>query len=56
MNDMPTNAELTFWVVLLVIMVVVLIALPIINRVMECKSYEEKYGFTEYHDDMEDCV
>lgn len=54
MNAIPTNAEVTFWVILLVIAVVLFIALPIINRVMEYKSNREKYGYTEYHDDMED--
>lgn len=54
MNAIPTNAEVTFWVILLVIAVTLFIALPIINRVMEYKSNREKYGYTEYHDDMED--
>jgi hypothetical protein len=54
MNAIPTNAEVTFWVILLVIAVALFIALPIINRVMEYKSNREKYGYTEYHDDMED--
>lgn len=54
MNAIPTNAEMTFWVILLVIAVALFIALPIINRVMEYKSNREKYGYTEYHDDMED--
>ena len=54
MNAIPTNAEVTFWVVLLVIAVALFIALPIINRVMEYKNNQEKYGYTEYHDDMED--
>jgi hypothetical protein len=54
MNAIPTNAEVTFWVILLVIAVALFIALPIINRVMEYKSNQEKYGYTEYHDDMED--
>ena len=54
MNAAPTNAEVTFWVILLVIAVVLFIALPIINRVMEYKRNQEKYGYTEYHDDMED--
>ena len=54
MNAIPTNAEVTFWVILLVIAVALFIALPIINRVMEYKNNREKYGYTEYHDDMED--
>lgn len=54
MNAIPTNAEVTFWVILLVIAVALFIALPVINRVMEYKSNREKYGYTEYHDDMED--
>ena len=54
MNAIPTNAEVTFWVILLVIAVTLFIALPIINKVMEYKSNREKYGYTEYHDDMED--
>lgn len=54
MNAIPTNAEVAFWVILLVIAVALFIALPIINRVMEYKSNQEKYGYTEYHDDMED--
>lgn len=54
MNAIPTNAEVAFWVILLVIAVTLFIALPIINRVMEYKSNREKYGYTEYHDDMED--
>lgn len=54
MNAIPTNAEVAFWVILLVIAVTLFIALPIINRVMEYRSNQEKYGYTEYHDDMED--
>ena len=54
MNDIPTNAEVAFWIVLLVIVVALLVAIPIINRVMEYKSNHEKYGDSEFHDDLED--
>ena len=54
MNAIPTNEEVTFWIVLLVIVVALFVAIPIINRVMEYKSNQEKYGYSEYHDDMED--
>lgn len=54
MNAIPTNAEVTFWIVLLVAVVALFVAIPIINRVMEYKSNQEKYGYSEYHDDMED--
>ena len=54
MNAIPTNAEVTFWIVLLAAVVALFVAIPIINRVMECKSNQEKYGYSESHDDMED--
>lgn len=54
MNAIPTNEEVTFWIVLLVAVVALFVAIPIINRVMEYKSNQEKYGYDEYHDDMED--
>lgn len=54
MNAISTNEEVTFWIVLLVIVVALFVAIPIINRVMEYKSNQEKYGYSEYHDDMED--
>ena len=54
MNAIATNEEVAFWIVLLVIVVALFVAIPIINRVMEYKSNQEKYGYSEYHDDMED--
>ena len=54
MSAIPTNEEVTFWIVLLVVVVALFVAIPIINRVMEYKSNQEKYGYSEYHDEMED--
>jgi hypothetical protein len=57
MNTIPTDAELIFWIVLLVIAVLFLLALPIIRNAMEnseAKRMLSHYDYEEYHDDMED--
>jgi hypothetical protein len=51
------DAELMFWLVCVSLMLLGVLALPIINRVMERKETERMFAhrrFTEYHDDMED--
>lgn len=54
----PTNAELIFWIVALVLgLVFMFIVLPLLNNHMqnqEAKRMLSHYDYTEYHDDMED--
>ena len=57
-NMYPTDAELTFWIVALVLaLVFMFIVLPLWGRYQEKKEHDRMfshYRYTEYHDDMED--
>lgn len=54
----PTDAELTFWIVALVLaLVFMFIILPLWGRYQEKKEHDRMFShcrYTEYHDDMED--
>lgn len=53
----PTNAELIFWAVALILAVITVAILYFINRRMEEKDIERMFAhctYTEYHDDLED--
>ena len=54
----PTDAELAFWIVALVLaLVFMFIVLPLWGRYQEKKEHDRMfshYRYTEYHDDMED--
>lgn len=58
MMTIPTNEELTFWIVALAVAVLaVFVVFPIIRRVLENRDLDRAlptYKFEEYHDDMED--
>ena len=53
----PTNAELIFWAVALILAVITVVVLYFVNRRMEEKDTERMFAhctYTEYHDDLED--
>lgn len=53
----PTNAELIFWVVALVIAVLSVCAIPCISNYLDNKDVKRMFAhqeYEEYHDDMED--
>ena len=53
----PTNAELIFWVVALVIAVLCVCAIPFISNYLDNKDVKRMFAYQEYeeyHDDMED--
>ena len=58
MMTIPTNEELAFWIVLLVVaLVIVFVVAPLMNCWFENRELDEAlpaYKFEEYHDDMED--
>lgn len=58
MMTIPTNEELTFWIVLVVVaLAIVFVVAPFMNYWFKNKELDEvlpAYKFEEYHDDMED--
>lgn len=46
--------ELIWWVAMLIIVILGLLAFYIASRIADYKEYKQKHEFTEYHDDMED--
>lgn len=55
MNTIPTNAEMTFWIILGILAIVFFIALPIIRNNLEANEGNRFYGRSDGNiDDMED--
>ena len=58
MMTIPTNEELTFWIVLVVVaLAIVFVVAPFVNYWFKNKELDEAlptYKLEEYHDDMED--
>lgn len=58
MNTIPTDAEIIFWVVALIIgLILLFVVLPILHNHIqnqEAKRMLSHYDYEEYHDDMED--
>ena len=55
MNSIPTNAEMTFWIILGILAVIFFIALPIIRTNLESNEGNRFYGKSDGNiDDMED--
>ena len=55
MNTIPTDAEMTFWIVLLVIAVLFFIALPFIRNAIEQSEVDRMFRRPDTNvDDMED--